>query len=1137
MKHLLLASITLLLCSFSTLSQIDTLFWFAAPDVSAGNGDNPIKLNLLTYDQSTSVTISQPANVSFIPITVSIAANSSQSIDLSAFLAQIESPSGNTINNNGLKISSTTPISAYYEVNAPGNKEVFTLKGTAAVGLEFYTPFQKFWSTASTTPASFSSIEIIATEDNTTILMTPRTAVVGHAQNVTFSQVLNKGQTFSLRDVNPSAITSLAGSIVSANKPVAITTFEGALSNGACSDAIGDQLTNSTFIGKEYVIRKGTGSSDRVYILAVQNSTSLTITNSTTTTGFINWSETYELPITEEITHIKSTKPIYVIHVSGFGCELSSAQVPNVYCAGTYSTAFTRNNTDSLGVNVYTRTGFENQFLLNGNAGVITSGMFSTVPGTAGNLKVARVFFDLATVPVNSYNIIENTGDIFGMGLLNGSPTAGASYGYLSTFKSNPFVDAGLNDTVCANVDFPINGFVGGGSVTGTWSGSGYGSFNSPTSQLSNVYTPSTLDVFVSPVKLILTSSGECPSKKDTLFLYVNPQPMVNASADQTVCANNANAVMNGSINGGASTGIWSSNGTGTFSPSNTNLGATYTPSTNDLTNSPITLVLTSTNNGSCIAESDTMQLTITQPAVVNAGPDTIYVCGNNSAVSLNGSVTGTSTTGKWLTTGNGQFSPNNVTLSNTYQPTVSDIAMGEITLYLESTSNGNCLPEKDSIKVIFTAPPVVDAGTNQLICTNTNQIQLAGQVTGATGTGVWSGGAGSYSASANDLGAIYTPTAGEISSGSLVLTLTSTGNGGCNSVNDVVQIAFVAPPFANFTANDGCLDIATVFSNFSLPGYGSITSTAWDFGDGNNSSSLNVNHIYTQAGNYDVELIITNSNGCKDTIIKQVEIFDLPVSAFSYTSDCPNNLITISFTDESTSADPINSWFYDFGGQGNTNQPNPTQQFNSQGNYIITHIVETTNGCKDTSNVTIQVNPTPIAGFTYNTTNGMNVGAVFNFVDTSLYGNSFGWTFGNTGTSGVQNPSYTYFSNGNYLVTQYVYNNLGCYDSTSVWININTVTTEINTLIPNAISPNGDGYNDVWKLEFINLLFPDATVQIFNQWGQELFNSVGYDIPWDGRFKGEDVPDGNYYYVINLNADVEQSIFKGALLVLKKAK
>ena len=99
----------------------------------------------------------------------------------------------------------------------------------------------------------------------------------------------------------------------------------------------------------------------------------------------------------------------------------------------------------------------------------------------------------------------------------------------------------------------------------------------------------------------------------------------------------------------------------------------------------------------------------------------------------------------------------------------------------------------------------------------------------------------------------------------------------------------------------------------------------------------------------------------------------------------------------------------------------------------------------------------------------------------------------------------------------------------------INTVTSEITTLIPNAISPNGDGKNDIWKLSFINLLYPNARVEVYNQWGQQLYSSVGYNYPWDGTYNGEVLPDGTYYYVIDLNdLGEEADIFKGTVLILK---
>ncbi len=136
-----------------------------------------------------------------------------------------------------------------------------------------------------------------------------------------------------------------------------------------------------------------------------------------------------------------------------------------------------------------------------------------------------------------------------------------------------------------------------------------------------------------------------------------------------------------------------------------------------------------------------------------------------------------------------------------------------------------------------------------------------------------------------------------------------------------------------------------------------------------------------------------------------------------------------------------------------------------------------------------------------------------------------------------MQDPTTIYFQNGLFPVVQYVYDNLGCFDSTIVWVEIDNVTSEISTLIPNVISPNGDGMNDVWKLSFIELLYPNAIVEIYNEWGQQLFRSEGYTEPWDGRFQGEEVPDGNYFYVINLNEDIEKPVYKGALLVLRKKK
>lgn len=1136
MKRIFSPIAALLISLSPCLSQVDTVFWFAAPEVSASAGDNPIYLRFLSYANPANVQVSIPSNGGFTPINVALPANSVDSVNLTPFLASIESPAANVVSNNGLKITSTSNISAFYELHAPSNKEVFSLKGTRAMGDNFYTPFQTHWSNGSTTPGSFSSIDIIATEDNTTVLITPRTAITGHAQDVTFSITLNEGQTYSARDTDLLGSSTLAGSIVSSNKPISVTLFSGALSQSGCLSTVGDQITSESFTGRNFVVHKGTGSNDRVYILATQNGTNLTIDNTSTTNTLINWGETYELALTDDFNYITTSKPVYVWHVSGYGCELSGAQVPHLLCAGTYSTAFTRTNSDSLGLLLYTRAGFEGQFAINGNASLINAGQFTDVPGTSGAFKMALIHYSTAQIAVNSYNEVTNTGDIFGLGVLSGNSGSGSNYAYFSEFGSYPFTIAGNDTSICANTDITLNGSIGGGDVTGLWSTSGFGSFTNPTNQIINQYVPSPLDTLISPIELILTSTGSCPVQRDTITLTVSAAPIVSASADQVACENNSVIQLAGSVTGGATTGIWSSEGSGTFTPNNTTLNAQYVPSSADISAGFVDLVLTSTGSPACVDETDTMQITFTSAATVDAGADTLYACENNPNTGMSGTVSGPTTTGKWLTSGGGLFLPNNLDLNAIYQPSVTDISNGSVWLYLESTSNGGCIPVQDSLLLIFTTAPSVDAGANILACTNDATVNLSGVISGATTTGVWTGGAGTFTPGDTDLNASYTPTAGEISAGTIFLTLTSTNNGGCLSANDNIQINFAAPPFANFNFTEECLYTGSQFTDFSLPGFGNISSWQWDFGDANTSTNQNEFHQYVIPGSYDVQLIVTSDVGCTDSITQTVRVFEVPVADFSYTSDCPNNQIIVDFTDNSTTVtDAINSWFYDFGGQGSAAVQNPTQLFNADGDYTITQIVGTVNGCYDTSIQVLNVPPYPVASFTYNTNNGLNIGAIFNFANTSQNGNAYNWTFGNGNSSTETNPSNTFFANGNYTVTLYTYGALGCVDSTSQVIVINTVTNEISTLIPNAISPNGDGKNDVWKLNFIDLLYPKASVDIYNQWGQQIFTSIGYNVPWDGTYAGEPVPDGTYYYVINLNENGgDEELFKGTVLVLR---
>jgi gliding motility-associated-like protein len=69
---------------------------------------------------------------------------------------------------------------------------------------------------------------------------------------------------------------------------------------------------------------------------------------------------------------------------------------------------------------------------------------------------------------------------------------------------------------------------------------------------------------------------------------------------------------------------------------------------------------------------------------------------------------------------------------------------------------------------------------------------------------------------------------------------------------------------------------------------------------------------------------------------------------------------------------------------------------------------------------------------------------------------------------------------------------------------------------IPNTFSPNNDGVNDLWNIDAL-FTYPESLIQVFDRYGQQVFQSTGYARPWDGTFGGSKVPAGTYYYIIDL--------------------
>jgi gliding motility-associated-like protein len=684
------------------------------------------------------------------------------------------------------------------------------------------------------------------------------------------------------------------------------------------------------------------------------------------------------------------------------------------------------------------------------------------------------------------------------------------------TYTSSPIAFAGNDAITCANNATPLSGTITGGAGTGIWTTTnGSGTFVPNNTTLNASYVPVAADTLIGTIKLVLTSTSGCVASTDTVIITVNPGPVVNAGTDKTVCSNNANVTLAGFVFHAAG-GKWTTSGSGTFSPTDSTLNATYIPSTADTTAGNVFLVLTSKGNGSCSAVIDSMHVVFSPKPTVNAGLDQV-VCKSALTSTLNGIVSGGATTGKWTTTGTGTFTPTDSTLNASYTPSTADTSAGIVKLILTSTNNGGCNAVTDTLTITYTNVPTVMAGADTTVCSSITTVQLNGGIIGGAGTGKWTTtGTGTFTPTDSTLNATYQPTAADLTSGSVKLILTSTHS--CVVVTDTMILSFTPAPTANANVDQTICagNIVTLNGIITIASNGQWTTT----GTGTfNPNATTLNATYTPsaaditAGTVKILLTSIGNGTCNaavDSLI--ITIQSKPVANFTNATPCLN--AAVNFMD--TSIGTITTWAWDFGNGTSTIQ-NPANMFTSTGNKTVTLIVSTSAGCADTVSKTIFVNPLPVASFTFLTF--CPDSAEFTDVSTISPGSisSWSWSFGDSTISNLQNPKHTYSSAGTYVATLFVTSDSGCVasatDSVKVILCDNEPVIVNKAVVPSAFTPNHDGHNDILFVK--GGPFKTLSFRIFNEWGNEIFNSSSQSDGWDGTFGGKAQPAGTYVWTV----------------------
>lgn len=565
--------------------------------------------------------------------------------------------------------------------------------------------------------------------------------------------------------------------------------------------------------------------------------------------------------------------------------------------------------------------------------------------------------------------------------------------------------NAGNDFVICAdNGIFDLNGSVEM-ALGGVWSG-GNGTYFPSVDSLSITYTPTSAEIAGDSLTFMLltTGNGGCPPDSDYVTVYFSPGAVANFTYNQvcfgeTIVFSNTSS-FNSSVNQTWNWDFGDGNTSTDYNASHTYNTSGYFTVTLSMISDGLcydtiskTIFISPLPNASFTFDKQCLNVPVnfTDNSTISSGnittwnwdfgngntstnqnPSNIY----NAIGGYNVSLTVTSDSGCTNTIINSlsftnplvtTILPENpsvcfgmsnaiiyATVTGGVQPytylwsngaTTDSIIVGVGTYWVKVQDSSNCITGYDTVVVTeFSSSIQAFAGNDIYVCSDDNLVHLNGSVQAASG-GIWTGGEGTFNPSADSLNTIYTPTASEVSAGSITLMLETTGNGSCASDTDYVTAYFSPSINANFTFSNVCEGEPINFSNTSTYNSNVVTNWKWDFGNGNISTDFNSSFSFGNTGFNNVTLTVVSDGICYDTITFPTYTAPNPIADFSFTGHCNNS--PVSFSDLSTiSSGNITSWSWDFGNGTNSTLQNPSNLYSIAGNYNVSLTIVSDSGC-----------------------------------------------------------------------------------------------------------------------------------------------------------------------------------------------
>lgn len=387
----------------------------------------------------------------------------------------------------------------------------------------------------------------------------------------------------------------------------------------------------------------------------------------------------------------------------------------------------------------------------------------------------------------------------------------------------------------------------------------------------------------------------------------------------------------------------------------------------------------------------------------------------------------------------------------------------------------GDCTAS-DTINIAISNLPQFSLGNDTVICNNTSVTLIPNPVYPGSNY-LWNTNASTGSINANTAGQYW---------------LQVTDNAGCKW-KDTINVSFKTLPNYNLGPDVSICDKDSVILNAAVSG---ATSYLWNTG----ATASNIKAFTTNIYWCDV-----NKDGCVYRDSVTVDIKPLPVVNFGPDLTlCEDNTVLL----DATNSNATYLW--------QDNSTNPAYLVKQAGKY---HVIVNKQNCfaKDTIVVSYNLKPVFTLGPDQPICNGTAI-----TLNPQINNVSYLWQDGSV------TPSYTVIQPGLYFLT--ATNNCGS-KSDSV-----LVTKGVCKLyIPNAFTPNGDNKNDLFKASFGENI-TEYSMQVFNRYGELVFESKDKSKGWDGTYKGSRQPKGSFIWVIKYrtNTDVNLQQLKGSILLIR---